>query len=191
MIRLRPTCLALLGSLVLASHTLATAQTASSPFEWRGTVLQGNAIEIKGVNGDITAEPAAGAEAEVTAIRTGRRSDPMDFEFPTKLAAFSPSGARVASILQPDQERLDIWTTADGKPALAFRPYTEEADKNHKKIQAVAFVDDEHRRRWFALGGKERRRPEPAGHRREYTSRSRRGLHRRRVVRIGICDCVV
>lgn len=76
MIRLRPTGLALLGSLVLASHTLATAQTAGSPFEWRGNVLQGNAIEIKGVNGDIIAEPAAGAEAEVTAIRTGRRSDP-------------------------------------------------------------------------------------------------------------------
>ncbi len=77
-------------------------------------------------------------------LRTGRRSDPMDFEFPTSLAAFSPSGNRVASVIQPDQERLDVWTAADGKPVLAFRPYTEEADKNHKKIQAVAFVDDEH-----------------------------------------------
>jgi hypothetical protein len=62
-------------------------------------------------------------------LRTGTRSDPMDLEFPTKLAAFSPSGTRVASVLQPDQERLDLWTAADGKPALAFRPFNAEEKK--------------------------------------------------------------
>jgi Toastrack DUF4097 len=50
-------------------------QTAPG-FQWRGNVPQGNAIEIKGVNGDVIAEPATGGEVEVTAERRGRRSDP-------------------------------------------------------------------------------------------------------------------
>lgn len=71
-----PVLAILLAGGMLAGHPDVTAQTGAVPFEWRGMVLQGSAIEIKGVNGDITAEPAAGTEAEVTAVRTGRRSDP-------------------------------------------------------------------------------------------------------------------
>ncbi len=52
-----------------------SAQPASD-FQWRGTVLQGNAIEIKGVNGDVRAQPASGSEVEVTAVKRGRRNDP-------------------------------------------------------------------------------------------------------------------
>jgi hypothetical protein len=69
------TCVLLALTLGL-SQTMAAAQRSAAPFEWRGTVLQGNAIEIKGVNGDITAEPSAGGEVEVSAVRRGRRSDP-------------------------------------------------------------------------------------------------------------------
>ena len=50
----------------------------AAPFQWRGTVLQGGAVEIKGVNGDVAAEPASGAEVEVAAVRTARRSNPED-----------------------------------------------------------------------------------------------------------------
>lgn len=50
----------------------------AAPFQWRGTVLQGGAVEIKGVNGDVAAEPASGAEVEVTAVRSARRSNPED-----------------------------------------------------------------------------------------------------------------
>jgi putative adhesin len=53
-------------------------QRNAQDFQWRGAVLQGSTIEIKGVNGDVTAEPAAGAEVEVTAERRGRRSNPED-----------------------------------------------------------------------------------------------------------------
>lgn len=77
-------------------------------------------------------------------LRTGKRGDQMDFEFATKLSAFSPSGARIASVIQPEEDRLDIWSAAEGKPIVALRPYNDEMDKNHKKIQAVALVDDEH-----------------------------------------------
>ena len=54
-------------------------QRTQRRFTWRGSVLQGNAIEIKGVNGDVTAGPASGNEVEVTAERKSRlRNDPED-----------------------------------------------------------------------------------------------------------------
>jgi hypothetical protein len=66
----------LLVGLATSGEATLSAQRAAEAFEWRGTVLQGSAIEIKGVNGDIAAEPASGSEVEVTAVRKGRRSDP-------------------------------------------------------------------------------------------------------------------
>ena len=72
-----PVALILLTTLAPASiPRAASAQSGAPALEWRGTVLQGSAIEIKGVNGDINAQPATGSEVEVTAVRTGRRSDP-------------------------------------------------------------------------------------------------------------------
>jgi hypothetical protein len=53
------------------------AQTDSSePFRWSGQVAAGQSIEIKGVNGEIKAEPASGGEVEVVALKRGHRSDP-------------------------------------------------------------------------------------------------------------------
>jgi len=73
----RSLVIVLLSGLALAAGAdTGAAQSAAAPFEWRGLILQGHAIEIKGVNGDITAEAAAGAEVEVSAVRRGRRSDP-------------------------------------------------------------------------------------------------------------------
>ena len=59
--------------------TSATAQSqAQNPQSWKGTVLQGSAIEIKGVNGGITASAASSNEVEVSAVMRGRRSNPAD-----------------------------------------------------------------------------------------------------------------
>ncbi len=44
-------------------------------FVWHGAVETGQTVEIKGVNGDIIAERAAGAEIEVRAEKRARRSD--------------------------------------------------------------------------------------------------------------------
>jgi hypothetical protein len=67
-----------LSSGLLAHEPAGIAEQASSPQQWRGTVLQGQAIEIKGVNGGITASPATGAEVEVSATMRGRRSNPAE-----------------------------------------------------------------------------------------------------------------
>ena len=47
----------------------------SGDFRWNGPVAPGQSIEIKGINGDITAEPASGSEVQVLATKTSRRSD--------------------------------------------------------------------------------------------------------------------
>jgi hypothetical protein len=56
---------------------LLLAGTASAAdFQWHGRVAAGKTVEIKGVNGAIDATAADGDEVEVTATKTGRRSDP-------------------------------------------------------------------------------------------------------------------
>jgi hypothetical protein len=69
----------LVVAFVVASAALlqspASGQQAQD-FQWRGTVLQGNTIEIKGVNGDVIAESGTGADVDVSAERKARRSDP-------------------------------------------------------------------------------------------------------------------
>ena len=45
-------------------------------FQWEGRIPAGQTVEIKGINGSVTAEPASGNEVEVVAVKTGRRSDP-------------------------------------------------------------------------------------------------------------------
>jgi hypothetical protein len=64
--------------LAVGHGAVAAAQPTATDFQWRGVVLQGNSIEIKGVNGDVTAGPAGGTEVEVTAVRKGRRSNPEE-----------------------------------------------------------------------------------------------------------------
>ena len=63
------------GSTVGATPLPAVQRTATD-FRWHGALAAGQSIEIKGVNGDVTAEAARGNEVEVTAVRRGERSDP-------------------------------------------------------------------------------------------------------------------
>jgi hypothetical protein len=47
-------------------------------FQWRGSVRQGGTLEIKGINGDVTAMTGSGTDVEVTAERRARRNNPED-----------------------------------------------------------------------------------------------------------------
>jgi DUF4097 and DUF4098 domain-containing protein YvlB len=53
---------------------------SAEQFRWAGRVAQGKSIEIKNINGDISAEPASGDELEVTAGKSARRSDASQVE---------------------------------------------------------------------------------------------------------------
>jgi hypothetical protein len=66
-------CVWVAGALALAAPALA------EDFAWRGRLTAGQTLEVRGVNGGITAEPSGG-EAEVTAIKRARRSDPASVE---------------------------------------------------------------------------------------------------------------
>ncbi|MGE5126916.1 MAG: DUF4097 family beta strand repeat-containing protein [Betaproteobacteria bacterium] len=61
---------------VLAAAMAVPALAAQDEFHWQKTLARGSAIEIKGVNGGITATGTSGSAVEVSATKKGRRSDP-------------------------------------------------------------------------------------------------------------------
>jgi len=58
----------------------AAASAVQQDFRWTGRIDAGKTLEIRGINGAIRVERATGAEAEVVAQKTARRSDPADVE---------------------------------------------------------------------------------------------------------------
>jgi len=58
-------------------------QTREKDFAWRGTIASGQSIEIKGIYGDIHAEPARGNEVEVVATKSSGHSNPAEVEIRT------------------------------------------------------------------------------------------------------------
>jgi hypothetical protein len=68
------------GVAVTANAPIIQTASSQDEFRWSGRVAAGRTIEIKGVNGDVRAEASQGNEVEVTAIKTGRRSDPKGVE---------------------------------------------------------------------------------------------------------------
>lgn len=63
----------------LPSWDIAASRTADQrqhEFHWNRVLGAGKTIEIKGINGSVTAEKAAGDQVEVVALKIGKRSDP-------------------------------------------------------------------------------------------------------------------
>ena len=68
--------LATLAPLVItAALPFARPAAAQGEFHWKGQLAAGKTIEIKGVNGDVSAVAGSG-EVEVTAVKHAHRSDP-------------------------------------------------------------------------------------------------------------------
>lgn len=59
-----------------AAVLLLAPPAAAQDFRWHGAVAQGQTIEIKGVNGDVRAEPSGSNEVEVVAEKHARRDNP-------------------------------------------------------------------------------------------------------------------
>lgn len=68
-----------MGVLALAA-VLAAPSAQAQDFRWSGALAPGKVLEIKGVNGSIHAGPASGGEAEVTAVKAARESNPAEVE---------------------------------------------------------------------------------------------------------------
>jgi len=69
-------------SLVVAAFlcVATVAVAAAQDFNWHGRLAAGKRLEVKGVNGDVRAVLASGAEAVVNARKHSRRSDPDEVE---------------------------------------------------------------------------------------------------------------
>ena len=57
-------------------NVFVQAEENAREFRWHGQLAQGRSIEIKGINGNVSAEPTSGNEVEVVANKNARRSDP-------------------------------------------------------------------------------------------------------------------
>ncbi|HTI04376.1 MAG TPA: DUF4097 family beta strand repeat-containing protein [Gemmatimonadales bacterium] len=68
----------LIAAAALCCMALGTA--TAQDFNWHGRIAAGKRLEIKGVNGDVRAVLASGAEAVVNARKHSRRSDPESVE---------------------------------------------------------------------------------------------------------------
>ena len=74
-------CRSFKAAAMAAALTAGAASAAGAQdFTWEGRAAPGQSVEIKGVNGDVKAGPAAGGRVEVTAVKKGRRSDPASVE---------------------------------------------------------------------------------------------------------------
>ena len=63
-----------------ASFSFSLGRKADSDFEWSRQIGKGQWIEIKGISGELIAMPTAGDSVQVTAVRSGFRSDPNEVE---------------------------------------------------------------------------------------------------------------
>ncbi|HEY0305224.1 MAG TPA: DUF4097 family beta strand repeat-containing protein [Longimicrobiales bacterium] len=61
---------------VLFTILVAAPAAAQDTWNWKKAVPAGRAIEIKGINGDVSATAASGGEVEVVARKSANRSDP-------------------------------------------------------------------------------------------------------------------
>ncbi len=69
------------SSLITALLSVAAAiSLQAQDFNWHGKLAAGKRLEVKGVNGDVRAVLASGAEAVVNARKHSRRSDPDEVE---------------------------------------------------------------------------------------------------------------
>lgn len=101
------TVVALAGLLAAVPATVARAQ---ADFSWRERLAPGKTLEIKGINGDIRTTLATGTEAEVTATKTARRSDPDEVE----IKVLEHEGGVTICVLYPSPRNREANECASG-----------------------------------------------------------------------------
>jgi putative adhesin len=96
---------------------LVAGAAAAQDFQWHGALPQGRTIEIKGVNGDVRAEPSGSNEVEVVAVKRADRDDPNSVRIDVvphaggvTICAVYPSrdGQRPNECLPGDEGRMNV-----------------------------------------------------------------------------------
>jgi Toastrack DUF4097 len=80
------------------SPGVKAGESARQDFEWRGRVAAGDAIEIKGISGDVRAVASTGRDVEVVAVKRGRS---RDFDLVTFDVYQHSSGVTICAMYPP------------------------------------------------------------------------------------------
>lgn len=115
-------------AVLLALPTSAASAQDSSVFRWRGRVPRGQAIEVKGINGSVHAQPASGDEVEVIAVRTARRSDPESVQM---IVLDHEDGVTICALYPDPPARRGRWHDGDWNKPNECAP----GDSGHMNIQ--------------------------------------------------------
>ena len=87
-------------------------------FHWTGKIPAGQLIEIRGINGNIHAQPASGESADVTAKKTSDARDPADLQ----LKVMEHDGGVIICAVSPSSggDCMDSATTPNVKTTVDF-----------------------------------------------------------------------
>lgn len=106
-------------------------------FRWSGSVAQGQAIEIKGINGDIVAEPAAGSEVQVVALKKSHRSDVGSVQLKVLQHA---GGVTICALYPGDDLNPNTCESGEGKGQNSTRNNDVRVDFSVLVPDRVGFV---------------------------------------------------
>jgi len=83
-----------------SNSAVTKVQSDGGDFQWTGHVEPGKAIEIKGISGNISAQPASGSEIQVVAKKTARRSNPDEVKI---VFVEHPGGVTICALYPSDE----------------------------------------------------------------------------------------
>jgi hypothetical protein len=128
--------LATLAPLVVAAALpLARPAAAQGEFHWKGQIAAGKTIEIKGVNGDVSAVAGSG-DVEVTAVKHARRSDPDE----VKIEVVPHEGGVTICAVYPSDGRRDNTCESGDRGHMNTHDNDVEVDFTVRVPAGVRFV---------------------------------------------------
>ncbi|HEV8612208.1 MAG TPA: hypothetical protein VGQ73_01785 [Gemmatimonadales bacterium] len=106
--------------------TLLTVSTLVAPpptqrtddFNWRKALAAGKLIEIVGINGSIDASGTSGRQVEVSAVKSGRKSDPREVEISV---VEHPDGITICAVYPPAHRGQENECRPGGKGRMNTR----------------------------------------------------------------------
>jgi DUF4097 and DUF4098 domain-containing protein YvlB len=105
------------GVLLSAAAQARRIHETAYEFRYEGVVTAGRTVEVRGVNGNVTAEPSASGQVEVIAHKSGDLSDPADVRVQV---TEDESGTRVC-VLYPEVDRFSDSGASDVQVDITVR----------------------------------------------------------------------
>ena len=124
--------LALTGAAWGALALTPRAADAQGDFHWKGPIAPGKRLEIKGVNGYIRATVASGDQAEVSARRHARRSDPASVEI--KVVTHD-AGVTICAVYPTPEDARRPNECAPGRGAAGAGPRPAERARGGPRLR--------------------------------------------------------